>query len=61
MPERTTRGDEDRRREDEQLGGTPTDDATDEVEIATGANATRDRGTDPAPDAPKPGGRGDRT
>ena len=62
MAERTKKGDEDRTREDTQLGGTPTDNPPKpETRAPEGGATTRDRSKEPAADEPKPGGRGDRT
>jgi hypothetical protein len=62
MAERTKKGEDDRKREDAQLTGTPTDaPPKPESQSPEGTSTTRDRGKDPAADEPKPGGRGDRT
>jgi hypothetical protein len=58
MPERTERGEEDHKREDEQLKGEPVGAApTGEVRNAGGqaANTTRDKGVEPAKDARRDG------
>ena len=62
MAERTKKGEEDRKREDEQLAGTPAEAPPGpEARAPEGTATTRDRSKEPADDAPKPGGRGDRT
>ena len=55
MVERTKRDEEDRKREDEAVGGQPTDAPTPpDARKPDGSATTRDRGVDPAADAPKP-------
>lgn len=54
MPERTTRGDEDRKREDEEMSGEPIDDRATEDTGAPPAT-TRDSSVEPAKDARRTG------
>jgi hypothetical protein len=58
MPERTTRGEEDHKREDEQLKGEPVGAASPVGASNTAgqaANTTRDKGAEPAKDARRDG------
>jgi hypothetical protein len=56
MPERTKRGEEDRKREDDKMTGEPVEAAKENTGTQV-ANTTRDQGVEPMKDV----GRGDKT